>query len=174
MTTCKTQAMTTSVEVWKPVVGYEGLYEVSNQGRVRNLQTTRILSTKPSKHLGYVLCNLRRQGVVQGCYAHSLVLEAFVGLRPSSNHQACHGNGNRADNRLQNLRWGTRAENYEDARRHGTNSKGNRHGSAKLTEDAVLAIRADKRLHREIALDYGVSRSRVTTIKNRKDWAWLP
>jgi len=120
--------MTTSVEVWKPVVGYEGLYEVSNQGGVRNLQTTRILSTKPSKHLGYVLCNLRRQGVVQGCYAHSLVLEAFVGLRPSSNHQACHGNGNRADNRL----------------------------------------------HREIALDYGVSRSRVTTIKNRKDWAWLP
>jgi hypothetical protein len=166
--------MITSVEVWKPVVGYEGLYEVSNQGRVRSLQSARILSTKPSKHLGYVSYNLRRAGAARACYAHSLVLEAFVGPRQSSKHQACHGNGNRADNRVENLRWGTRAENYEDARRHGTNSKGKRHGGAKLTEQAVLAIRADTRLHREIALDYGVSRSRVSTIKSRRDWAWLP
>jgi hypothetical protein len=166
--------MTTSVEVWKPVVGYEGLYEVSNQGRVRSLRRGKVLSTTPNKHLGYVAYHLRRAGAVQSVYAHSLVLETFVALRPSKDYQACHRNGDRADNRVENLRWGTRVENYEDARRHGTNSKGRRHGSAKLTEQDVLAIRADPRLHREIASAYGISRSRVSTIKSRKDWAWLP
>lgn len=166
--------MTTSVEVWKPVVGYDELYEVSNQGRVKSLRSGKVLSTTPSKHLGYVVYNLRRAGAVQAVYAHSLVLETFVAPRPSKNHQACHNNGFRADNRVGNLRWGTRIENYEDARRHGTNSKGRRHGSAKLTEQDVLAIRADPRLHREIASAYGISRSRISTIKSRKAWAWLP
>lgn len=169
-----TQVMTTTIETWKPVVGYEGLYEVSDLGRVRSLRSNKILSARPNKHSGYVAHHLSRAGTIKAFYTHSLVLETFVAPRPNEEYQACHNNGNRSDNRVGNLRWGTRAENYEDARRHGTNSKGVRHGGAKLTEQAVSAIRADQRLHREIASAYGISRSRVSAIKSRKDWAWLP
>jgi hypothetical protein len=119
-------------EVWKPVPGYEGLYEVSDQGRVRSLdrdvtQTSRrgalyTLRKKgkllrpgrmPSGHLSVALGRGNSQCV------HRLVLLAFVGPAPDK-HECCHNNGNPADNRLENLRWGTRSENIKDAIRHGT------------------------------------------------------
>lgn len=119
-------------EVWKPVPGYEGLYEVSDEGRVRSLdrdvtQTSRrgalyTLRKKgkllrpgrmPSGHLSVALGRGNSQCV------HRLVLLAFVGPAPDK-HECCHNNGNPADNRLENLRWGTRSENIKDAIRHGT------------------------------------------------------
>jgi len=57
-------------------------------------------------------------------YVHELVLLAFVGPRPSPNHEVCHGNSDRADNRLENLRWGTVKENCADRIAAGTQYTG--------------------------------------------------
>jgi len=161
------------VEQWRPVVGWEKFYEVSDQGRVRNLQSGKILSNRPNKKLGYVLYALNAYKRRKMTYGHVLVLEAFVGPRPEGDYQACHINGTKSDNRLSNLRWDTRASNYQDARLHGTNSKGSRHGGSKLSEDQILLIRQDNRLQAQIAEDYGISRTTVSVIKSKKSWEWL-
>lgn len=121
-----------SVERWLPVVGYEGHYSVSDQGTVRsearvtvsengNRRTLRErqLRSAPGAngHLNVVLYFNQRK---TSKYIHHLVMEAFVGSRPSG-CDIRHLNGNPADNRLENLRYGTRQENAQDALRHGTN-----------------------------------------------------
>jgi len=105
------------MEVWKLVPGYDGKYEVSNQGQIRSYQRRPegcILrpGRKPSGHLSVALGRKNSQSV------HKLVLLAFVGAAPNK-HECLHMNGNPADNRLSNLRWGTRSENMKDAYAHG-------------------------------------------------------
>jgi hypothetical protein len=119
-------------EIWKSVPGYEGQYEVSNQGRVRSLDREieqlsrqgnpykkKLLGTMlrpgrmPAGHLSVSLGRFNSQCV------HKLVLLAFVGPAPEG-CECLHDNGVPADNRLENLRWGTRSDNIRDANRHGT------------------------------------------------------
>jgi hypothetical protein len=105
-------------EIWKSIPGYEGCYEISDQGQVRSFQRYpqgRILrpGRMPSGHLSVALGRGNSQCV------HKLVLLAFVGVAPDK-HECRHLNGNPADNRLENLCWGTRSENINDAVRHGT------------------------------------------------------
>jgi hypothetical protein len=106
------------MEIWKLVPEYDGKYEVSDQGRVRSFQRYpqgRILrpGRMPSGHLSVALGRGNSQCV------HKLVLLAFVGAAPDK-HECRHLNGDPADNRLENLCWGTRSENINDAVRHGT------------------------------------------------------
>lgn len=114
-------------ENWLPVVGYEGIYEVSDLGRVRALPridaqggNRRLRVFKPSRMdaWGHRGVTLRRDGVIRSFYVHSLVLEAFVGPRPPG-MEGCHWNDVPDDNRLTNLRWGTRSENRLDIVRNG-------------------------------------------------------
>ena len=120
-----------AVEQWKPVHGYEGIYEVSSHGRVRSLDRTvtysdgrvcrlkgKALRTPPNQD-GYPRANLSAQGKSQVRHVHALVAEAFIGPRPDG-VDVCHGDGDPANNRLDNLRYGTRSENMLDAVRHGT------------------------------------------------------
>lgn len=122
-------------EEWRPVKGFQGYYEVSNQGRIRSLDrvvpharfgTVRrkgglLTACKKNKrgHLGTTLCI---NGTEHQVWVHVLVLEAFVG--PCPPRMECrHLNGNPADNRLENLRWGTRKENSADRKAHGRLTK---------------------------------------------------
>lgn len=120
-----------STEYWKPVVGYEGLYEVSNQGRARSL--ARCVHTKTGVRQwkgrvlkprigsgGYALVSLYDRERVLHVRVHVLVLETFVGPRPAKNYDCCHNDGNVTNNALNNLRWDTRKENHADLVRHGT------------------------------------------------------
>jgi hypothetical protein len=111
----------TQPEQWLPVISYEGLYEVSDQGRVRSLHTTgRVL--KPSKHRsGHLHVNLHRQGRKETRKVHCLVLEAFIGPRPPGT-ECCHYNDIPSDNRLENLRWDTRSANQRDRVRNGNDA----------------------------------------------------
>jgi len=81
-------------------------------------------------------------GSKSGVMVHQLVLSAFVGPCPDG-MQCCHNNGNRADNRLTNLRWDTPKSNSADRHKHGTVPFGARSGRAKLTEKQVLRIRME-------------------------------
>lgn len=167
-------------ESWLPIVGYEGLYEVSDLGRVRSLDRRdsrgnringrlRVLSVMESGHMVVSLCKTGNQRSV---YVHRLVLEAFVGPCPEG-QECLHGDGNGLNNRLRNLRWGTSLENSADASKHGTVARGNKNGRSYLDEATVIAIREAPGTTRAIATRFGVSCGHVSRLKNSKNWSHL-
>lgn len=122
-------------EQWKPVAGYEGIYEVSDQGRVRSLDRTivyrdgrvwrakgKMLNPSRAKDGGYPVVVLSQHSKRAHHYVHRLVLETFVGPPPEG-MECRHMDGNPENNTVENLRWGTRYENIHDQIRHRTHTK---------------------------------------------------
>ena len=120
-----------TTETWKPIPGYEGLYEVSDHGRVRSVPRKTIgkdgavrpfkgkilkFRIQRSGHYKVVLYSGNAQK--KSKYVHQLVLEAFVGERPSG-MIGCHNDGDPTNNRVENLRWDTYSGNTYDRVRHG-------------------------------------------------------
>lgn len=89
---------------------------------------------------GYKSTSLWSKNTETRRYIHHLVLETFVGPRPES-CEALHGDGDRLNNAVSNLRWGTRKENLADAISHGTFKRGSASNSAKLKRSDVLFLR---------------------------------
>lgn len=121
-----------SAESWRPVRGYEGYYEVSDQGRVRGLERTtnpyaprvlraRIMRPTVRKDNGRLEVHLNREGRSATRRVHTLVVEAFSGPKPFPGAVARHMNGIGTDNRAENLRWGTSSENNLDTIWHAEN-----------------------------------------------------
>lgn len=117
-------------EQWRPVVGYEGLYEVSDHGQVRSVDRLVPRGGRPFKLKGQLLAQstmrsghkrvgLFRDGKGRQYLVHRLVLEAFV-RAPEPEEECCHGIGGPGDNRLENIRWGTASDNMKDRVLHGT------------------------------------------------------
>lgn len=118
------------LEAWKPVPGYEGIYEVSDHGRVRSvdhvgryrngtrLNRGRVLRPDAKKY-GHQYVNLSRDRRKVKAYVHRLVLTAFIGPAPVGT-EGCHNDGDASNNRLDNLRWDTHSENNRDQVKHGT------------------------------------------------------
>jgi len=175
-------------ENWLPVLNYEGLYEVSDLGRVRSLdrevwnpayscyQTRkgRIIKQYKIGHEGnkYFAVNLSKEGLAKHTKVHIMVLEAFLCPRPAGLY-GLHGDKGRFDNSLPNLSWGTHSQNMGDDRlRDGTLPFGENHGSAKLTNDKVLEIYRlaweGNLTQKEIAEMFNVSSMNVSYIKNGK------
>lgn len=105
-------------------------------------------------------------------FVHRLVLEAFRGPCPEG-EECLHADGDPTNNRLDNLKWGTRKENGEDMVRHGTACKGERSGRAKLTEAQVLEIVAmagDGITQTVLACIYGVSPGNIQAIVEGRSW----
>ncbi len=167
------------LETWKPVVGFEDLYEVSDLGGVRSLDRVgvggrllrgKILRACVGKR-GYRQVSLFRVGEPSAQRKiHVLVLTAFAGPRPL-NLDGCHNDGDKSNNSFANLRWDTRSSNHEDKRAHGTLPIGTKCHNAKLDPCKVLSIRRDQREILEIAADYGVSKSLISLVRLRKVWA---
>lgn len=123
----------TDVERWRPVVGYEGRYEVSDHGRVRSLDRYartrsgqrrvpgKVLALTPTSE-GYRCVNLSADGTARVCNVHVLVLTAFKGPRPDG-MEGLHADDDGAHNHHSNLRWGTPSDNARDAVTNG----GHRH-----------------------------------------------
>ena len=113
-------------EVWKPIEGYEGLYEVSNLGRVRSLEfrnnhvlvrRNKILSATDNGH-GYKIVGLRTSSDDRrrNYYVHRLVAAAFV-KNPNNLPVVDHIDHDRSNNVASNLQWVTQAENVRRSRR---------------------------------------------------------
>ena len=175
---CSTQ------EVWKPIPGWEGLYDVSDHGRVRSLDRVivnggitrmlrgRLLSTN-TKQSGYATAALHKNGNRRSVSVHKLVLTSFAGERP--NRSVCrHLNGDKADNRLVNLMWGTPAENERDSAIHGVKAVGTKNGQAVLTWSDVLLARvitaSGLASAIEIAAVFGVSQTAILDAVSGKTW----
>jgi hypothetical protein len=106
----------------------------------------------------------------------SVVMLAYVGPRPSTEMDILHRNGDSLDNRLENLRYGTKVENMADKDIHGTMPRGERSPNAKLTDDSVRRISA---LHdegmsdRKIAEMFGVSKTAIWQVRNGRTWTHI-
>lgn len=164
--------MTTAIE-WSDVPGWPG-FRASSVGELIG-PSGRVLHAMAhhSGHL-YVLHRVGgRMGKQAKLWVHRAVLLAFVGPCPDG-MEARHLNGVPADNRRTNLAWGTPAENAEDKRRHGTLPVGERSGTAKLSIDAVVAIR-QRHLEgegvRALGRAFGVSHTQIRKIVAREAWA---
>lgn len=132
---------------------------------------------------GYRQFKLRdRDGTARHVRANRLVSEAFHGPAPTPRHHSAHKNGDRLDNREENLYWATPRQNKRDAFRHGTAVFGptvvNQHGPAKITVDAVLDIRADYTGARGelimFAKRYGVGTTCIKNIVAGRTWRHVP
>lgn len=177
------------METWKDVVGWEGLYQVSDLGRVKALPRSfvtrnkwgemvkhlpeRISKLNLAKGAPYLAVTLTHKGKIKRGIVHRLVCEAFHGPAPSPNHHCAHGDGKPLNNRADNLRWATVKENSEDTRKHGNMRLGERCNWSKLTADQVRAIRARAEAGetvKALALEYGLTPEGVRAIVKRKNW----
>lgn len=112
-------------EIWKPVPGYEGFYEVSSLGRIRGVDRVimrkngkkytvkgAILSPSKTRRDGYLEISLRREGNQKTHKIHRLVMLTFVGEPPEGKYEVDHKDGDPENNRLSNLEYVSKKENY--------------------------------------------------------------
>ena len=131
-------------EIWRDIVGYEGLYQVSNLGRVKSFKRDRlrILRAHIDRHGEYFMIALYKDNKSKLCRLHILVAETFVpniDKKPFVNHM----DGNKLNNRASNLEWVTQSENQIHAYKLGLMKarKGIESPCAVMTEDEVRYIR---------------------------------
>jgi len=175
------------MESWKSVVGYEGYYEVSSEGRVRTVERqqasyggrswTKPVEVRKATYDGrYMVMTLAKDGTRKRFYVHDLVLTAFTGPRPTRKAQCCHGDGDGRNNLLSNLRWDTARENVLDKVRHGTMPVGERHHKNKYPEDVmrkVVELLAAGESMVAIEKVTGVPANTISQVKHGRQWKHL-
>lgn len=173
-------------ERWAQVVGYEGLYSVSTNGKVRSdtsrnrWEAGRILSPGPNTSGYFQVVLTGASGRRRSLLVNRLVLLAFRGPCLEG-MESCHKNGKPQDNRLSNLRWGTRISNLDDRVRHGVvrvpHYRGERNNNVKLTARRVKAMRKRRLagdIYRVIAESEGVNKSTAMEAIKGKTWSHVP
>lgn len=170
-------------EIWKDIAGYEGLYQISNLGRVKSLERVVIYKTGRKQRYsekvlkvrcnkcGYSYIKLWKNSKHKTLTIHRLVAEAFI-LNKYNKPQVNHIDGNKTNNCTSNLEWTTGSENIKHAIDNGLIEIkcGESSTSSRLTEKDVLEIRESNDLHRILAIKYGVTRQTIGDIKNRRRW----
>ena len=165
------------IERWCAVDEFP-VYEISDQGRLRRVGKTEILTVKNSgrKYPYYVLY---RNNKMHKRKVGQLVLTAFVSPKPG-NLECCHKDDDKTNNNWSNLYWGTRQQNLEDQRRNGGFLKGERHWAAKITEEDAKFIKEaiNKTVckygsGRALAKQFGVSEYLISRLKLGKAWSHL-
>ena len=162
-------------EIWKEIEGYEGKYFVSNFGRIKSMpnkswNSERIL--KPLKQ-EYCLIDLCKNAKVKKFYIHRIVAKTFI-LNNENKPDVNHINGDKHDNRLENLEWVTKSENQKHAAKLGLiNCKGSRNSQSKLTEEIVLSIFKSNKRNVELSKEYNISQPTICDIRKGRSWKHL-
>ena len=171
-------------EIWKAVLGFEGYYVVSNRGNIKSFSKTvsigtnkrfipgRTMKSHPSAS-GYQVIKLSKQHKPRLRFVHALVLEAFVGPCPPDKHCCRHLDGNKQNNHLSNLCWGTPKENSEDMIKHGRYLKGSKQAHSKLTESDIPGIHQHYKnglTCEQIGKIYGVTAANIKYVIQGNTW----
>jgi hypothetical protein len=185
------------LEIWKNITGHEGRYQVSNLGNVRSMdravtkksaqgggyhirhykgQLLKPILKRSSTSTGYLmvtLCHL--DGSKPTVYVHRLVAEAFI---PNADNLpfVMHLDDNRANNHVENLRWGTHDDNMADMVSKERQARGVDVGNAVLTNSDVLEIKgllSTGLSYRKIAGRYGVDHGTIFHINKGNTWSHL-
>ncbi len=171
-------------EIWKDVVGYETIYEVSNMGNVRRKEGSKyyrglLLKLSPAKD-GYCLVKLCNGKTQVSYLAHRLVAIAFL-ENPESKREVNHKNGIKMDNRIDNLEWATPTENQMHAIKNGLKTfktiSGDKQYNSKLSQESVEYIKSNfvkgKTPLKYFAEKFGVHVTTICKITANKNWRWL-
>ncbi|MDD2878719.1 MAG: NUMOD4 domain-containing protein [Acidiphilium sp.] len=175
-------------EKWLPVKGYEESYEISSHGNVRALARTvdfyregkNIGRRLPQRnirkgvHLGYFWVFLWKNGKKKNHRIHKMVAEHFL-IKDDPTKMVAHFDGNRKNNRVENLRWATAKENAQDMARHKTSTWGEKSTHAKLKGSDIKQIREllKHKSQTDIAKKFSISQSTVSKIKRKETWEHL-
>jgi hypothetical protein len=170
-------------EIWKVFVyqGFETKYYGSNLGNVGRIWKGKMKILKPSTNkYGYKSVCLWINGKQIQFLVHRLVALCFL-PNPNNYEQVNHKDGKKYDelnNQASNLEWCNSQQNMNHAKEHGLTAKGEKNGSAKITEAIVIEIfrlyHVEKWFQRRIAKHFGISQQQVSDILNRICWGWLP
>lgn len=166
-------------EYWKPVVGFDGKFEVSNFGRIKAVFVDSHFNKKnypkilkPCKDArGYFNFSVTVNGKPKTLYIHREEAKAFL-ENPKNLKIVRHLNDNKEDNRLINLCWGTHKDNRADSIKNGTSfhEEGKRAAKAKLTESQVLYVMKSKKNNSELGRQLGVTESTISKIRTGREW----
>ena len=171
-------------EEWKEINGYDGLYLVSDHGRFKSFHQKEY-KHKPADffiwgHInekGYKVISLTKDNKAKEYRAHRLIAEAFV-PNPKIKPEVNHIDGNKINNRVDNLEWVTGKENIRHAYEAGlSNNFGSKHHFAKLTEEDVIKIRnmyLNGVSSPKIASIYDMNKRTIMRLINRKTWKHVP
>ncbi len=168
--------------MWKPITGFEGLYEVSDSGEVRSLDRMVIDSVghrymvrgrilKQNGSNGYLMVDLCKNGIRYPLYVHILVATAFI-PNPNNLPTVNHKDGNKFNCSVSNLEWASYSDNNQHAYCTGLKECGEKFYNAKLTEEQVFEIRKNGKYttYEKIAEKYGVSRATIRDVLELKSW----
>jgi len=156
-------------EIWRDIVGYEGLYQISSFGKVKSLGNTK---NRKEKMLvlgdddGYSIARLSKNGKTTNFKVHRLVALHFIENpqnKPEINHKGKYPN--KKDNRYFMIEWATKEENERHAKRHGLYLR-----RAKLNKEQVLEIKESKEKAKTLCLKYNVCEGTIYYIRTNKTW----
>ena len=160
-------------EIWKDIEGYADLYRISNYGNVYSFGNSK--NVKPSKmkgwinKYGYRMVDLYKDKKCKHHFVSRLVAQHFID-NSENKKQVNHIDGDKLNNRVNNLEWVTGQENKEHAVKLKLHPHNETHGMAKLTNEDVKKIRLSTLKNSEIAKLYNVTRNHIARIKKYKLW----
>jgi hypothetical protein len=167
-------------EEWRDIPGFPG-YAISSIGRIKRTfpvqgaKSDHIMKCSQNK-TGHLYVRLRLNGRYHKAYIHRMVLLAFSG-QPGLGQEGRHLDGNPHNNHKSNLQWGTRLENCNDMRIHGTILAGSKNHRASLTENEVVSVLA---LHKRgwgstrLGKAFCISESAIRKILYGVRWRHIP
>lgn len=169
--------------MWKNIVGFEGLYQVSDDAEIKSLSRQIISKTgqtytlkerilKPTTNpRGYLQVFLRKDRKTYALYVHRIVAEAFV-PNPDNLPTVNHKDGVKANCKAYNLEWSTYGENNQHAYDNNLHGRGEMHYRSHLTEDQVREIRKHGKnaTYEEIAQKYNVTKATIRDVILFRTW----
>ncbi len=180
---------TPDIEVWRNIIGYEGVYQISNFGRVKTLEGFLIKNRKGGLKMavhvpekirsetltanGYRNVSLWRNGVASYNLSHRLVAIHFI-KNPENLLYVLHIDDNPKNPHFKNLKWGTQSDNLKDCSNKNRGFKGIKNNLSKLSEQDVRDIRkallSGMSAYKTAPL-FGVTKAVILSIKHGKTWS---
>lgn len=171
------------VEIWKDVIGFEGIYQVSNLGRVKSLKRTKkdtigrvreypeIVLKQMLSEKGYLQVNLYILSRNVPQRVARVVAQSFI-PNPENKSQVNHINGIKTDNRVENLEWNTSLENIRHSIVNNLKktARGEQSGASKFKDEDIRYIRESNKIKYHLAKEYNVCITTITNIKNKITW----
>ena len=167
-------------ERWKDIKGYEGLYQVSDAGRVKMIslkgKPTNTILKLQINHRGYQWTLLSKPGHKRkGFRIGRLVLTAFVG-EPMPGEECNHLNADKLDDHLENLEWASPKENMRHAKEHGLILRGEEVALSVLKESdipEIFRMKKKGKSHKEIGEIFDVHHKTIAVVLSRKTWSHI-
>lgn len=157
-------------ETWLDIIEFEGIYQISNFGSVK--RDNKLLKACKAGQGNYLKVSLHNKEKVKQIYIHRLVAIHFL-ENPKNKYSVNHKDGDRYNNRVDNLEWATGSEQNNHAYSNKLKLPGENCNFSKLKEYQVLEIFYSNKSQKDIALEYNISQPTVSFIKRKITWKHL-